>query len=184
MSKRATNHGDIISTSACVARLARPAHSRIFSVLRTMRQPTNGGRIGTGNDASAGAARLLQQNELRQFRYIRATRRIEFPGMMRLADADPFFRRVNDMGRFQTVLAARERRKARRYTVEVQGHVKVEDEVADRVDRDRKWRNVGRFHADRFAPLPRCAPRQGWHQAWRRILRAMVSDPLTGKLDC
>ena len=37
------------------------------------------------------------------------------------------------MGRFQTVLAARERRKARRYTVEVQGHVKVEDEVADRV---------------------------------------------------
>ena len=36
------------------------------------------------------------------------------------------------MGRFQTVLAARERRKARRYNVEVQGFLKVDDEPAER----------------------------------------------------
>jgi hypothetical protein len=36
------------------------------------------------------------------------------------------------MGRFQTVLAARERRKARRYNIEVQGHIKVDDEAAER----------------------------------------------------
>ena len=36
------------------------------------------------------------------------------------------------MGRFQTVLAARERRKARRYNVEVQGFLKVDDEAVER----------------------------------------------------
>ena len=38
----------------------------------------------------------------------------------------------NNMGRFQAVLAARERRKARRYGVEVKAHIKVADELAER----------------------------------------------------
>ena len=37
------------------------------------------------------------------------------------------------MGRFQTVLAARERRKARRYNVEVQGLIKADEEPAERL---------------------------------------------------
>lgn len=36
------------------------------------------------------------------------------------------------MGRFQTVLAARERRKARRYGVDVKALIKVDDEAAER----------------------------------------------------
>lgn len=36
------------------------------------------------------------------------------------------------MGRFQTVLAARERRRARRYDVEVQAFIKVDDEPTER----------------------------------------------------
>ena len=36
------------------------------------------------------------------------------------------------MGRFQTVLAARERRKARRYGVEVSALIKADDEAAER----------------------------------------------------
>ncbi|MBI3702871.1 MAG: PilZ domain-containing protein [Rhizobiales bacterium] len=36
------------------------------------------------------------------------------------------------MGRFQSVLAARERRKARRYGVEVKALIKVDDEFAER----------------------------------------------------
>ncbi len=38
----------------------------------------------------------------------------------------------NDMGRFQTVLAARERRKARRYGVEINALIKADDETAER----------------------------------------------------
>ena len=37
------------------------------------------------------------------------------------------------MGRFQTVLAARERRRARRYDVQVQALITTDDEPADRV---------------------------------------------------
>lgn len=36
------------------------------------------------------------------------------------------------MGRFQSVLAARERRKARRYDVEVQAFIKADDEATER----------------------------------------------------
>src|SRR3974390_140250 len=43
-----------------------------------------------------------------------------------------FCRSENDMGRVQTVLAARERRKARRYGVEVNAHIKVDNETAER----------------------------------------------------
>ncbi len=38
----------------------------------------------------------------------------------------------NDMGRFQTVLAARERRKARRYGVEINALIKADDETTER----------------------------------------------------
>lgn len=37
------------------------------------------------------------------------------------------------MGRFQTVQAARERRKARRYNVQVQGLIKIDEEPAERI---------------------------------------------------
>lgn len=37
------------------------------------------------------------------------------------------------MGRFQSVLAARERRKARRYNVDVQGFIKTDDETSERL---------------------------------------------------
>ena len=50
---------------------------------------------------------------------------------MRFLDADLILSE-KDMGRFQTVLAARERRKARRYGVEVSALIKADDEAAER----------------------------------------------------
>lgn len=51
--------------------------------------------------------------------------------MMRLHTSDATLLE-NDMGRFQAVQAARERRKARRYNVDVKAFIKADAEAAER----------------------------------------------------